>query len=300
MIEVDSKSRRNSNWGRWGAEDEIGALNLLTPERVVAASRLVRTGRVYALGQSIQQGGVPMHWGKSPMVHFMARTGADYVAGAVGADDVGTADDYIGMATHGSTHIDALSHIWYANRMYNGFSPNAVRSSGAGRNSIDQVPPIVGRGVLLDVAGSAGVEHLPADYAIGPDELESASRRQGVRVGPGDVLLIRTGWYQTYAADAVAYHRQQPGLVEAAVPWIVDRDVVAVGADNIAVEQFPPINGKNVPVHLRLIRDYGIHLLELLVLEELAAARIYEFLFVAAPLRIKRGVGSPLNPYAIT
>jgi kynurenine formamidase len=229
----------------------------------------------------------------------MARDGGDYAAGAIARDDIGTADDYLGLAVHGTSHVDALCHLWYGGALYNGFGPTEIRSSGAARLGIDKIPPIVGRGVLLDIAGRHGAAHLEPGYEIGPEELDACAKSQGVEVGPGDVLLVRTGWVNMFAKDEPTYHRLQPGITAATVPWIVERDVVAVGADNGAVERFPDAGGTNVPVHRRLIRDYGVHLLELLVLEELAAAGVHEFLFVAAPLRIKRGAGSPLNPLAI-
>jgi kynurenine formamidase len=232
-------------------------------------------------------------------MHLMARDGGDYAAGAIAPDDVGVADDYLTLATHGTTHVDALSHIWYGGSLYNGFSSNEVRSSGAARNGIDKIPPIVGRGVLLDVAALHGREHLESGHAIEPDELDACARRQNLAVGAGDIVLVRTGWFLVFASDREIYEGPQPGLSRTTVPWFVDRDIAAVGADNYAVEVFPDPDGRNVPVHLSLIRDYGVHLLELLVLEELAAASVSEFLFVAAPLRIKRGVGSPLNPLAI-
>jgi len=288
-----------SNWGRWGPDDERGALNLLTPDTVVDAARLVRDGRVFALGLPVQPRGVPMTPHRPAIVHLMARDGGDYAAGAVAPDDIGTADDYLALPVHGTTHVDALCHLWYGGQLYNGYSPTEVRSSGASKLGIDKIPPIVARGVLLDVAGLHGVDHLEAGHPIGPDELDAAAAAQDVEVRPGDVLLVRTGWLKVFDSDPDLYHRLQPGITIDAVPWIVARDVVAVGSDNSAVERFPAPSG-NVPVHRRLLRDYGVHLMELMMLDALAAAGAHEFLFVASPLRITRGAGSPLNPIAIT
>ena len=174
---------RTSNWGRWGDEDERGALNLLTPERIVEAAQLVREGRVYQLGLSIQPSGVPYFKHRPPALHFMARDGGDYAAGVIRPDNVGTADDWLGLATHGTTHIDALCHLWYDGTMYNGFSSNEVTSNGAGRNGIEKIGPIVARGVMLDVAALHGVDHLAPDHGIGAEELEACEARQRVRVG---------------------------------------------------------------------------------------------------------------------
>jgi kynurenine formamidase len=296
----DGAESRASNWGRWGDEDERGALNLIGPEQVCRAAQLVRAGRVFQLGLSVQAVGVPRYPTRPPAVHLMMRDGGDYLAGAIRPGNVGTADDYLGLATHGTTHIDALSHLWYDSALYNGVHPREVLSSGASRNGIDKIGPIVARGVLLDVAGAAGLERLPGGHAIGVEELEDCLERQRVEVGAGDVVLVRTGWLTQFADDADVYNGPQPGLAVSTVPWLVERDVAVVGADNYAVECLPDPAGGNVPLHQRLLRDYGVHLIELLDLEELAAARAWEFLFIAAPLRITHGVGSPLNPVAVT
>jgi kynurenine formamidase len=296
VLAADSRA---SNWGRWGDEDERGALNLIGAEEVCRAARLVRRGRVFQLGMPIQATGVPSYPSRPPALHLMARHGGDYLAGAVARGNVGTADDYLGLATHGVTHIDALSHLWYDDALYNGVHPREVRGSGAARNGIDKIGPIVARGVLLDVAGAAGLDRLAGGYPIGIAELEECLRRQQIAVGAGDVVLVRTGWLTQFVADAAVYNDSQPGLSASTVPWLVERDVAVVGADNIAVECMPDPGGENAPLHQRLLRDYGVHLLELLDLEELAAEKVWEFLFIAAPLRIKRGVGSPLNPVAV-
>jgi kynurenine formamidase len=286
---------RENNWGRWGSEDERGALNLLEPDLVREAAALVRTGKVYALGLSIQPRGVPLAKDRQPALHFMAVDGGDFAAGARTRDGVGFADDYIIMATHGSTHIDALSHVWSNNLMYNGVSSNQVRSSGASRNGIDKIPPIVGRGVLLDVAAIRQGD----SRSITIDDLEECERIQDVKVGAGDIVLVRTGWLQTFFTDAERAQSENPGLATETAGWFAERDVVVVGADNLAVEKYPETGMEMLPFHVRLIRDFGIHLMELLDLEELAKDGVAKFLFVGSPLRIRRGVGSPLNPVAI-
>jgi kynurenine formamidase len=291
--------RDSNNWGRWGEGDERGALNLIGPEEMRRAAGLVRSGRVFQLGMSIQSEGVPRFPTRPPALHLMIRHGGDYIAGFAGRGGIGTADEYLGLSTHGTTHIDALSHLWYGDAMYNGAHPREVRSSGAARNSIDKIGPIVARGVLLDVARAAGVDRLPAGHPITVEELERCAKLEGVEVGAGDILLVRTGWLTQYAEDAELYHKAQPGLSASTVPWLVERDVAVVGADNVMVECYPDPGGENVPLHQRMLRDYGVHLIELLDLEELGEAEVWEFLFVASPLRIKRGVGSPLNPVAV-
>lgn len=291
---------RVGNWGQWGPEDQLGALNYVTPAHLVKAASLVRKGKIYSLALSIRRSGVPYERSRNPVLHLMKVDGGDYAAGATPPGGVRATDDYLLIACHGTTHIDALSHVWTGEQMYNGFPGALVRSSGAHRLAIDNIRGIVTRGVLLDVAGCKGVPHLPGGYAISDDDLDACARAQGTAVGTGDVLLVRTGWHTVFSRDPETYHRSQPGLGKASARWIVERQVVAVGADNVAVEVDPAEDGKSVvPLHVELIRNHGVYLMELFDLEELARDRVFEFLFVAAPLRILGGVGSPLNPLAI-
>jgi len=291
---------RIGNWGKWGAEDQLGALNYVAPELVVKAATLVRRGQIYSLALPIRRSGVPLEPSRNPAMHLMKLDGGDYAAGAKPPGGVRAADDYLFISCHGTTHIDALSHVWTGEEMYNGFPGSAVRSSGAHRLAMDNVRGIVARGVLLDVAAHMGVAHLDGGYAITDRDLAATARGQAVAVGRGDVVLVHTGWPAMFARDPDAYHRSQPGVGLAGGRWLIDREVAAVGADNIAVEVHPAEDGTSVvPLHVALIRNHGVYLIELLDLEALARDRVFEFLFVAAPLRIVGGVGSPLNPLAI-
>jgi len=291
---------RVGNWGKWGTEDQLGALNYITAAHLVKAASLVKKGKIYSLALSIRRSGVPYDRSRNPVLHLMKVDGADYAAGATPPGGVRATDDYLLIACHGTTHIDALSHVWTGEQMYNGFPGAMVRSSGAHKLAIDNIHGIVTRGVLLDVAGFKSVPHLPGGYAITDEDLEACSRAQGTTLESGDVLLVRTGWHTVFSQDPETYHRSQPGLGRAAARWIVERQVVAVGADNVAVEVDPAEDGKSVvPLHVELIRNHGVYLMELFDLEEVARDRVFEFLFVAAPLRILGGVGSPLNPLAI-
>jgi kynurenine formamidase len=288
------------NWGQWGSEDQWGGFNFITPSHLVKAATLVKKGNVYSLGLPIRRSGVPCERSRNPALHLMKVDGGDYAAGATPPGGVRAADDYLLIACHGTTHIDALAHVWTGEHMYNGFPGGLVRSSGAHKLAIDNVRGIVTRGVLLDVATYKGVPHLAGGYAITSADLDACAKAQGTAVGPGDVLLVRTGWHTVFSRDPEVYHRSQPGLGTASVRWIIERNVVAVGADNIAVEVDPTEDGKSVvPIHVELIRNHGVYLIELLDLEELGRDRVFEFMFVAAPLRIVGGVGSPLNPLAI-
>jgi kynurenine formamidase len=283
-----------SNWGRWGAEDERGTANYLTPEIVCRAAGLVRTGRSYSLALPIHRGASDSKM-RNPLWHL--NTVNHWPPPA----ERGAADDMIVMHTQSTTHVDGLASFWYGNRIYNGFAADEqVDRFGAHRDAIFNLPALIGRGVLLDIAGFRGVEEMGAGEVIAPEEMEACARAQGVAFAPGDILLLRTGWIRSWIADGGEYERGQPGIGQAALGWLHERRIAAVGADTLAVEVRPFEDPDYpLPVHKLFIRDMGGYLLELLHLEELAADRVYEFLFVGAPLRLLHGVNSPWNPVAI-
>jgi kynurenine formamidase len=293
------------NWGRWGADDERGALNLLTPAAVLRALSVPRRGQVYQLGQPIQATGQPRSPGGIghqivPPIHLWVRDGLDLAAGPADASSTGFTLDFFATSVHGATtHIDAIGHAVHDNRFYNGFDASTSTSRGMTRCSIDKIGPIVARGVLLDIARAKDVEALPPDYAIGVADLELTLDREGVEIRAGDAVLVRTGMYAVFQRDQTEYQRPHPGIGLDAAQYLADRDVVLVGADNRGVEPLPFHGSTALPVHRLLLVEYGIHLIEFLYLEEVAADESWEFLFVAAPLRITGGSGSPLSPFAI-
>lgn len=279
------------NWGRWGAADERGTLNYITPEVTQAAARLVRRGRVYNLGMKVEAT-APRTPTRLPTIRATRRRGGPQ--GRAGGDD------YLTLNTHGATHVDSLAHVWWDGRLYNGYDADTHVTSfdGASRNSIDTMGGFATRGVLLDVAGHRGVPHLGHGQRISARDLEATAGAQGVEVRAGDALLVRTGWIRVWDEDRARYLVDTPGLgQEGMLQYLHRHQVAAVGADNVAVEAWDP--GVVSPLHAPLIRGFGLVLLELLDLEALAADRVYEFLFVAAPLRITGGLGSPLNPLAL-
>jgi kynurenine formamidase len=289
------------NWGRWGADDERGAANLATAERIRdAACSLVRAGKVYSLALPLQTANVPVLPSRVPPQHFMRMDGGDYAAGLKRKGGFQTSDDFIALGTHTTTHIDALAHCWYDDRLYNNFSANGVRSNGAKQCGIDKLIHLVGRGVLIDLCAHRGIDHLPSGEIIKPGDIEDCAKAQGIDLREGDILLLRTGWMDIFRKEgAEAFFTGEPGIGRDAAEWIGKKGFAAIGADNWGVEVIPVEGDIPGPVHRRLIRDFGLYLMELFVLDELAADRVYEFLFVAAPLRITGGVGSPLNPLAI-
>jgi kynurenine formamidase len=287
-------------WGRWGAEDEAGAPNAIGPEAVRRAAGLVRAGRVFPLAQPLHAR-MPVPGHRAAMMHFMGRDGGDYAAGGKRPGGFQFAEDTVVMPLHLGTHVDALCHAWCEDLLYNGFPSNAIRSTtGAARLGVEKMPPIVTRGLLLDLASAAG-KPLPDGHAIGRAALEEAAARAGVSPGPGDAVLIRTGWLEAQEgrpARLVSFDAE-PGLDVEGALWLAEASVALVGADNFAIEALPFPAGTVFPVHQRLIRDHGVPLLEGLVLRPLAEAGATEFLFMAAPLPIAGATGSPLSPVAV-
>lgn len=292
------------NWGRWGANDQRGTANLLTSDRARRAAALVRTGESYALGLPMGRQG-PNLTTRPDAQHLMLRTTGDQLLGDAGPAGVQSADDLLVLPLQGSTQLDGHGHVADTDVLYNGYWAGMVTaSSGARRLGIHhQSRGIVGRGVLLDVAGALGID--PFDTAIDVGMLEETERAHGIEVQAGDVLLIRTGFLGTWLESIeLRRRRRRSGLAASTIPWLAERDVAMVGADNPTIEAVPSgANGHALPFHVAALRDLGLLLGELFDLDDLAGACAadgrFEFLFVAMPLPVINGVGSPLNPVAI-
>lgn len=298
----DTTGMARTNWGRWAADDEIGALNLITPAHVRDASRLVTHGKVLSLAREIRHDIVRLADRTGP-THVLTVDAGDYAAGARAPGGVFTADDFIAMPLATGTHIDALAHVWSKDGLYNGHDANLVRSRGAKVCGIDKVTGIVTGAVLADICEVHGGKPLPPSHVVTPDELDAALAAVGAEPQPGDALLIRTGWLtpeNLVDRDPNALERDEPGVGSEAVVWIADHDVSIVGADTLGVEVLPAEGGKpGAPIHVELLCRLGVHLIEMLDLEEIAALRPKRFLFVVAPLPIRGAVNSPVNPLAI-
>lgn len=290
----------------FGADDQIGMLNLITPE--LSASMLARADahRVFDLSVDLfpgmptwTQGGEPPYqiW----MNHTPQGSVVDDPIG-VGPDQnelVAWSADSISMFTHCGTHVDTLNHFGYHDRIWNGFSvKDHLGSTGWTVAGADKHPPVIARGVLIDVASALGETVLPPSFVIGPDELEMAVSRQGIEVLPGDVALVRTGRGSTWP-DAEAYLPSEPGIDRAGGEWLAERGVAMVGADNIALEHLPSSDPENwLPVHTYLLAEAGVPILEVVHLEELAEEGLYEFCYVGACLKLRGATAGPVRPLA--
>ncbi len=277
------------NWGKWGDDDERGTLNYITEEKTLNAARLVKSGKVYPLAIPLEADG-PIWPTRHKNWHVATFRNLD--------EGSGGAEDILMMHTHGSTHVDALCHIFSDGKMYNGHSAkDSINATGARRNAISNIGGIVTRGVLIDVAAHHGVDVIDADHIVTPEEIEAIAEAQGVTIESGDALLFRTGWIKVWDQDKVKFDAKQPGPSLAAAQWAGQKEVAIMAADNSAVEAFPLPEG--MVIHHEFLRNQGGYLMELLNLEALASDKVYEFQFVVAPLNIKKGLGSPITPLAI-
>jgi kynurenine formamidase len=318
-------ARDVSNWGRWGADDELGTLNFITADKVAQAASLVRHGKVFPLGVDFGSSGPQgaFDFRHNP-VHVMTVDGGDvntlaqYGPGWArnpGAQQMGGYlvdnlfrfnDDMIIMPLQAASQWDALSHVYYDDKLYNGFSAGSVTSMGAYHCGIEKVDVkgITSRGVLLDLVRHRGAEvFLERGNPITPEELDDVARAQGVTVGRGDIVLIRTGWWARFLMTGNKTELFS-GLHWRCAPWLHDHEVAAVAADNLQVEDpMRDVDGAFLPLHLLCLRDMGLIFGEYWDLTALAADcaadGIYEFQLIAPPLRFVGAVGSPVNPIAI-
>jgi kynurenine formamidase len=302
--EFDELFQRVSNWGRWGPDDERGTLNYLTAEQVRESAALVRSGRTVSLSLPINTVAGPDN--PHPSVHYMVKThdvrpehGEPRFAG-----------DYLGSEVHGDcrTHVDALCHVAYKGKLYNGKSPDTVTSRGPTLMDITAyVHGIVGRGVLLDIPRFRGVKWLEPGEAVTADELEGAEKFDGVRLGEGDIFLFRTGHHRR-RLELGSWNNGcdgegQAGLHVNAMVLLHERRVAAFLPDGDGETVPSNVEGVPYPVHALQIAAMGMACADSLQFEELVKVCEQEnrrtFMVVAAPLRLPRGTGSLFNPIAI-
>jgi kynurenine formamidase len=307
---VRELARKYRNWGRWGADDELGTLNFITPQKVVEAARLVRRGKVISLAIPFDSNGPQTGFGgRINPLHYMLQDGGDVAGGAQDfVPGLRWCDDAVTMPLQCATQWDALAHIYFDGKMYNDRGPELVNSSGARANSIDRArDKIVSRGVLLDIPRLRGKPWLEPGEAIYPDDLDGAAERAGVAIESGDIVLVRTGqiaqvraegsWGQ-YAGGSA------PGLSLTVADWLATHEIAGYATDTWGTEVIPNETPDCFqPLHCVAIVNMGMLVGEIFDLEGLAddcaEDGVFEFLFVAPPLTITGAVGSPINPQAI-
>ncbi len=292
----------------WGPSDEIGRLNLMTEESRQAILSRLAGGAVYDLSvdyfigmPSWQAAGDPHYriW----MTHTPHGTVIDdpLKLGGKMNRHVSYTGAAVSMYTHMGTHIDALAHFGLDGRIWNGFRADEQLGDRGWRVAgAENIPPIVARGVLIDVAAAKGVEMLPDGYRVTREDLVEALQRQQVELRSGDVVLIRTGRMQQYE-DAAAYMENPPGLGLSAARYLVEEGgAMIVGADNLSFESFPSeIESNYVPVHTYLLAEQGTPIMELVNLEALSRDRLYEFAFIGGSLKFRGADGAPIRPVAV-
>ena len=301
--EVKGYMQSLSNWGRWGDDDELGTLNYITPEKRIAAAKLVQKGFSVSCARMVYPE-TAQDVLSSP-IHYMAGTGTE-----APEQGMSGATDFIGIAFHGYhvTHIDAFSHIFWNARSYNGLDAKLVTAGGRATKGGVQVLEngIVTRGVLLDIARVRGVDWMQAGEGIFPEDLEAAEAAENVKIEPGDVVLYRTGWPKAREVEGPPPLPGRPGMHAASLPWLHERGVALIGADaatDVGPSGYPAEDFLAMPVHAVGITAMGIWILDSGSYESLAEVcnreNRWEFMFVTSPLRWRNATGSPLNPVAI-
>lgn len=296
----------HGRWGCacWGREDQLGAANLLTPEKRLAALKSIATGRTYDLSHVFGAGAPNMQPNQPPFLMMMWATWRDAIRRRrrLGfTNDAGVNVERIEMTTHVGTHIDALGHVSKGGLLYNGIeAEEALTDWGLAKLGIEHVPPLITRGVLLDVAGLDGGPHLEPGRVVTPEDLAQAAERARISIEPGDIVLIRTGWGRYFGADNARYLSGEPGIDVPAAQWLTAQGAIAIGADTMALEVLPnPDPAKGLPVHQHCLAEAGVHIIENLALEELAADGVASFCLIVLPPKIRGATGAPVRPVAI-
>ncbi|QCW51963.1 cyclase family protein [Nocardioides dongxiaopingii] len=301
-----------SNWGKWGDDDEVGALNYLGPEQVVAAASLISSGKVFTLQRLIgDPKGDPVWPGRTPAERTQILDESSWDGDDAPAFPGGLhyADDKINAFLQGSTQYDALGHVWYGGQIWNGYDARTT-VGGLDKASIQPIAEkgVVGRAVLLDMARFRGKPTLEAAETYTHEDLVACAEAQGVELRKRDILIIRTNYLQLFFELGDKFYEGfcEPGLVYSPelVQWFADMEIPNLVTDTIANEvTFDPNNGVALVLHNALMRNLGVTLTEIADLEKLAADcaedGVYELFYAAAPLKVALGSGSPVNPIVI-
>jgi kynurenine formamidase len=280
---------------KWGAGDQRGSANLMKPETVLRAARLIRAGEVFELGRVLNQS-IPLAEGR----RFELNTKRTNMV--PGSNNRGTNEELV-IAEIGQvgTQFDAFSHQTIGNSMYNCFKVDEVATrSGFTKLGVENAGLLMTRGILIDVAALKGVDMLDEKYEITVADLQAALKRQNLSIERADAVLINTGWGLLWGKDNAKFSKSRPGIGVAAAEWLVKQDPMLVGSDNSGVEIGPnPDPSLNLPLHQIFLVVNGVHILENVRLDQLAASRVYEFAFIVEPLKLQGATGSTVAPVAI-
>jgi len=294
---------------RWGADDVIGAMNLITPAAILKALALVKQGKVYDLSHVLDQDmPVPgFHGSYFANTQYTLENGVEWHDRFIGKMNNGYSAQNLrlSMSDHSGTHIDQLNHVGELQEngeflVYNGIrNLDIIDTFGTKKLGIEHMPPLIGRGVLIDVAGYKGVDYLPIGYSISPQELDDTLLSQNVVVREGDTVLVNTGWGRHWH-DTAKILLGEPGLGKACADWAVDKNIVSWGVDQFATDPIPfELEGEALPMHIAMLTKSGIRLIENIYMEEIVRDKIYEFCIIGAPLKFKGGTGSPIRLLAL-
>jgi len=285
--------------GKWGANDEIGAANYMTPALALAAARLVKTGKVYSLGITVSTT-TPAFPPRTCSI-YIVQPGQVGAATGLGPTNTTYNDDILNCWTGIGTQLDGLGHIGVGDRYYNGNKwAEFADMTGLKKLGVEKIPPMVARGVLLDMAGFLGVDVVKEGTPFNRAEIDGAAKKQGVEIRQGDVVIFHTGWLSLIEKDPKRFGSVEPGLGREGARYLVSKGIVAVGADTWAVEAIPFEQGAGVfEVHQILLPMSGTFILENINTAELAKDKAWEFMFVLGQNKYQGAVQSMINPVAI-
>ncbi|MDA2938690.1 cyclase family protein [Acidobacteria bacterium AH-259-A15] len=286
---------------QWGPDDQRGAINRITPEKVMEAVKLIKEGKIYELGRTYEPG-MPLFGSR----HYSLTIVSSPSGGPLGENQLVWHDEmFSGEIGQIGTQFDGLGHIGVRvggeDYFYNGFKRSDFsKAYGLEKLGVENVGVFFTRGILIDVAAYKGVERLEIGYIITPEDLQGALKKQGVSIRGGDAIFFHTGHGAFWMKDNAKYNEGEPGIGLAAARWLIDQKIVLTGGDTWSVEAVPGDNpNRPFEVHQWLILKNGIYNLENLNLDELAQDKVYEFAFIFTPLKLKGATGSPGNPIAV-
>ncbi len=294
--DVDRWMETLSNWGRWGADDQLGTINLITPQSRLQAIKLVKKGISVSMARDVEK--IAAEDNPSPFQHTMNNVGLNNPGQFV--------SDTYKVSYHGyaHSHMDSLCHMAYKGKMYNGFLQAEVVTSGAPTLAVTNYKQgIFARGVLMDIPRLKGVDFLEPGTPIYPEDLDAWEKQAGLKVEKGDIVLIRTGrWNRRDKQGAWNASQKTAGLHASCAKWLKDRDVIILGSDAGSDVKPSLVEGTEQPIHQLVIIAMGMPIFDNLDLEALSeqsgSLKSWEFLVTAAPLAVQGGTGSPFNPIA--